>query len=582
MNTNFSDDTLSLIKDRLSVSEIIRRRVTLKQKGKDFLGLCPFHNEKSPSFTVNDQKGFYHCFGCGAHGDIFSFLTDYEKMTFHEAVEFTAAQAGVTLAPLKPHEQKVIAERDQMFKLLTDTAALFHDALKQAHSKSYYDYLKNRGISDQSIIQFKLGVATKGRLSQFLNTQNISTELAEKAGVIARYDATLKEKFFDRLMFPIFDEKQRVVGFGGRTLNNDIQPKYLNSSENALFHKGSLLYGLHLIDHKTSSAILVEGYLDVIAMVQSNYKNVFAPMGTALTQEQAQKILKHFNKIYVCFDGDSAGFKAMNRAAETFLPLLNPGVELLFVKLPKDQDPHSLLTSGNPESFHRAINAPLQLVEFLASYEALQHPGNHPAARALQRKNILDRVATVQDSFLRSLYKDQVYETFQRNRGKNQIYAPQTLPNRVSAQTIYEDVLLKALIICPNIYKNFIDQLHTYPLSASTQKILNAIESYIFLGDTLEFSKIVPYIRQQLPMLNIDHILSDTFHVHAPFLNEPIDENNIRNGVERILEHFNETTALDAHIKEAQERFKQSQSQTDWDRLKMLMAQKQHRNDTEE
>lgn len=581
MSTNFSDDTLSLIKDRLPVSEIIRRRVTLKQKGKDFLGLCPFHNEKTPSFTVNDQKGFYHCFGCGAHGDIFSFLTDFEKMSFHEAVEFTAAHAGVTLTPHTPQEQKALAERDQMFKLLADTAGLFQETLKSPQGTSYHDYLKRRGITDQSIVLFKLGVAIKGRLSQFLSAKNIATELAEKAGVVARYDATVKEKFFERLMFPIFDEKQRVVGFGGRTLNNDVQPKYLNSSENALFHKGSLLYGLHLLDHKTPSAVLVEGYLDVIAMVQAGYKNVLAPMGTALTQEQAQKLLKHFNMIYVCFDGDSAGFKAMNRAAETFLPLLKPGVELMFVKLPNDQDPHSLLTSKNPESFRNAFNTPLQLVEFLTTYEALHHPGNYPAALALQRKNILDRIATVQDSFLRSLYKDQVYEAFQRNRTKKPTNSPQKLPNRVSSSTIYEAVLLKALMICPNIYKDFIDQLHTHPLSANTQKILNAIENYIFLGETLEFSRIVPYIKQQLPMLSIDHIVSDTFHVHAPFLNEPIDESNIRKGVERILEHFNDTTALDAHIKEAQERFKQTQSQTDWDRLKMLMAQKQHRNDSE-
>lgn len=581
MNSFFSDDMLSLIKDRLSVSEIIRRRVTLKPKGKDFLGSCPFHNEKTPSFTVNDQKGFYHCFGCGAHGDILSFLTDYEKMTFHEAVEFAAAQAGITLAPLNPLEQKAAAERETMFKLLHDTANLFHEDLKNTSNKAYYDYLKSRSITDQSIIQFKLGVATKSRLTQFITTHNISTELAEKVGLIARYDTTLKERFFDRLMFPIFDERHRVVGFGGRTLSNDIQPKYLNSSENTLFHKGSLLYGLHLIDHKIPTAILAEGYLDVIAAVQAGYKNVFATMGTALTQEQAQKILKYFNKIYMCFDGDSAGFKAMNRAAETFLPLLTPGVEMLFVKLPKDQDPHSILTSNNAASFHHSINAPLQLVDFLIMYEVAQHPGNHPAALALQRKNTLDRITAIQDSFLRSLYKEQIYNAFQRKRTLKHPARQPTLPTTVSSQTIYEMVLLKTFMACPSIYKDFMDQLHTHPLSPNTQKILNAIENYIFLGDTLEFSKIVPYIKQQLPTLTIDHILSDTFHVHAPFLNEPIDENSIRKGIESILDLFNEVTALDAHIKEAQERFKLSQSQTDWDRLKMLRAQKQHRSDTE-
>ncbi len=581
MSNFFSDDTLSLIKDRLPVSEIIRRRIVLKQKGKDFLGLCPFHGEKSPSFTVNDQKGFYHCFGCGVHGDIFKFLTDYEKMSFQEAVEHAAGIAGVTLTPLNPKQQKALAERDILFNLLTDTGKLYHSALLSDSGKSYYDYLKTRGINDASIQKFQLGVAPKGHLAKFMTAQNISVDFAEKAGLVARYDTGVKEKFFDRLMFPIFDEKSRIVGFGGRTLNNDVQPKYLNSAENAVFHKGALLYGFHLIDHKDSSAVLVEGYLDVIAMVQSGFKNVFAPMGTAVTQDQANKLLKHFNKIYVCFDGDSAGFKAMNRAAEVFLPLLQPGIELLFVRLPLDQDPHNIITTGNLNAFQQKLNAPLGLVEFLMVYESVQSPGTHPAALALQRKHILDRLDAIQDPFLKSLYKDQTYTQFQNKRKTKQPQPMRALPKTVAIQDIYEMVLLKAFMLCPAIYKDFMDQLHAYPLTHQTQKILNVIENYIFLGEALEFLSIVPYIKLHLPMLNIDHILSDTFHVHAPFLNEPIDETNIRNGIERIVGKFNDSTSLETHIKEAQERFKQSQNQVDWDRLKMLMAQKQHRNDDE-
>lgn len=574
MSNFFSDDTLSLIKDRLPVSEVIRRRVVLKQKGKDFLGLCPFHGEKSPSFTVNDTKGFYHCFGCGVHGDVIKFLTDYEKLTFQEAVEQAAGLAGVTLKPLTPQQQKVIAERDLLFKLLDDTGKLFHSTLSSDAGKSYYDYLKSRGITDASIQKFQLGVASKGQLAKFINAHNISLDLAEKAGVMARYDTGVKEKFFERLMFPIWDEKSRIVGFGGRTLNEDIQPKYLNSSENVLFHKGSLLYGFHLIDHKDSSTILVEGYLDVIAMIQSGYKNVFAPMGTAVTLEQANKLLKHFNKIYLCFDGDSAGFKAMNRATEVLLPLLQPGIELLFVRLPADQDPHNMLTSGKHIEFKQKINAPQGLVEFLMAYEAVQTPGTHPAALALQRKHILDRIDLIQDTYLKSLYKDETYTLFQNRRKTKQPQPMGAIPKTIVIQDTYELVLLKAFMLCPALYKDFMDQLHAYPLTSNTQKIFNVIENYIFLGDSLEFLSIVPYIKLHLPMLNIDHILSDTFHVHAPFLNEPIDATNIQEGIKRILGQFNESTSLETHIKEAQERFKQSQSQTDWDRLKMLMAQK--------
>lgn len=581
MNIRFSDDTLALIKDRLPVSEIIGRRTVLKQKGKDYLGLCPFHQEKTPSFTVNDQKGFYHCFGCGAHGDVFKFLTDYEKLSFHEAVEQCAHHAGVTLPKATPQQQKTHAEREGLFKLLLDTGNLFQHILKSSAGKEYHEYLISRGIIEESIQKFQLGVSSKGRFNHFMNTNNIPLELAEKLGLVSKYENTIKEKFIDRLMFPIFDEKKRIVGFGGRTLNDNIQPKYLNSSDNELFHKGDLLYGIHLIDHKDSSTILVEGYLDVIAMIQAGFKNVFAPMGTAVTQEQAKKLLKYFNKIYLCFDGDSAGFKAMNRAAEVFLPLLQPGIELLFMRLPEGQDPHSLITSGQIAILKQKINTPLSLVDFLKIYESHQHPGLHPSALALQRKNILDRIATVQDPFLKSLYKDQVYALFQTKRALKQISMPTDLPKTTSVQTIYEAVLIKAFMLCPRLYNALIDQVYVYPLSSKTQEILSIIENYIFSGDKLEFLSIVPYIKEHLPTLNIDSILSDTLHVHAPFLNDPIDEDNVRKGIERILGHFSDNASLEAHIKEAQERFKQSQDQADWDRLKILMAQKQHRNDDE-
>jgi DNA primase len=581
MNIRFSDDILALIKDRLPVSEIIGRRTTLKQKGKDYLGLCPFHQEKTPSFTVNDQKGFYHCFGCGAHGDVFKFLTDYEKLSFQEAVEQCAHHAGVTLPKATPQQQKTQAERDLLFKLLSDTDNLFQHVLQSSAGKEYHDYLTARGITKESIQKFHLGVSPKGRITQFINTNNIPLDLAEKVGLVSKYDNAVKEKFIDRLMFPIFDEKKRVVGFGGRTLNENIQPKYLNSSDNDLFHKGNLLYGLHLMDHKNSSAILVEGYLDVIAMIQSGFKNVFAPMGTAVTQEQAKKVLKYFNKIYLCFDGDSAGFKAMSRAAEVFLPLLQPGIELLFMRLPEGQDPHSLITSGQTSVLNQKIKTPLNLVEFLKIYEALQHPGLHPSALALQRKNVLDLIATVQDPFLKSLYKDQVYALFQTAKASKKAPISVDLPKTTSVHIIYEAVLVKSFLLCPNLYSDLMDQLDTYPLSSKTQEILSVIETYIFSGDKLEFLSIVPYIKEHLPTLNIDSMLSDTLHVHAPFLNDPIDEKNVRTGIERILEHFNDNASLEAHIKEAQERFKKSQDQADWDRLKILMAQKQHRNDDE-
>lgn len=573
----FSDDILTLIKERLPVSEIIRKRVTLKQKGKDFLGLCPFHGEKTPSFTVNDIKGFYHCFGCGAHGDIFKFLTDYERMTFPEAVEQCAAQAGITLAPINPQQQKALSERDTLFKLLSTAASLFHESLKTTSGKTYYDYLISRGITNGSIERFQLGAAQKGRILQFLQANNISNEIGEKAGLLNQFNSILKEKFSERLMFPILDDKARTVGFGGRTLDSAVQPKYLNSSENLIFHKGALLYGIHLMDIKESSAILVEGYLDVISLVQEGFKNVFAPMGTAVTGEQAKKVLKHFTKIYICFDGDHAGFKAMNRAAEVFIPLIQPGIELLFTILPSGQDPHSIVTSLGAKILDQKIKTSLSLVEFLALYENSIHPGEQPSIRALRRKNILDRVQHIQDPYLKSLHKNEVYHLLRNRREINELEVKKKLPQAVSLNTIYETALIKAFIVQPSLYKEFMDRLHTYPLSSNVITILNIIESYFFSGEDLEFLQIVPYIKQNLPSLDLGYILSDSFHMHVPFLNELENEKKVREGVERILEYFDSHASLEAHIKEAQERFKHSQSPTDWERLKILMTKTQDR-----
>lgn len=581
--TLFSEDILATIKDRMSISSIISKHVSLKQKGKDFLGLCPFHKEKTPSFTVNEQKGFYHCFGCGAHGDVFKFLTEYEKLTFPEAVEQCAAQVGITLTPLTPHQEKTFSEREALFKLLAETSSLFHQTLQTTAGKSYYDYLSSRGITDSSMQKFQLGAAQKGRLTQFLTAHNISQELAEKAGLLSRFENRIKEKFTDRLIFPILDEKNRTVGFGGRTLSEEIQPKYLNSAENPIFHKGDLLYGFHLIDHKKTSAVLVEGYLDVIALDQIGFKNVFAPMGTAVTPEQGKKLLKHFTKIYICFDGDAAGFKAMNRAAEIFIPLLQPGIDVYFIHLPQNQDPHSIATSGNIDLLKQKFKTPLNLIQFLILYENQLNPGDQPSNLALRRKNILDRINPIPDTFLKSLYKNEVYTYFQTNRGKSHKNIKNTsspLPETVAVNKIYEAAIIKAILLCPGLYNEFIDKLYSYSFTPNTAKILNVIETYILSGNDLEFLKIVPYIKQQLPTINFDYILGNTFHVHVPFLNEPITESNVRNGIQLILEQFDETSSLEDHIKEAQERFKQSQSPEDWERLKLLMAQKQRRYNT--
>ncbi len=580
MTLHFSDDILSTIKDRLPVSEVVGKRVLLKQKGKDFLGLCPFHNEKTPSFTVNDQKEFYHCFGCGAHGDIFRFLVDYEKRSFPEAVSECALLSGVTITPMTPQQLQQKSERDQLFEILNIAKTLYADTLHSNKGQSFKDYLIRRGITPLSIKDFQLGCAITGELKKHLTQKNISLNLAEKAGALKLDNGEFKERFWDRLVFPILDIKGRTIGFGGRTLGES-QPKYLNSSENDIFHKSDALYGIHRLNPKKNTAIFVEGYLDVIALVQAGFSNVFAPMGTSVTIEQAKRVLRHCQQIYFCFDGDNAGGKAMRRAADIFLPFVEPGIELRFVRLNPNEDPHSVVTEQSHQEMLKKLKAADNLITFLNKHELEQVFEDTPSNRALRRKRILTCLDKVSDHYLKSLYKNQVFELFKKNNNKTSGALLTNLPETVSLPALYEQSLLKAFLLHPELYLEFMEAIHSKSLTEGTLEALSIIENYVFSTDNLEFSSIVPYIKKNLPTLNTDELLG-TVNIHAPFLSTPNDTQRIKDGIAEILDYFDTGISLDQHISDMQQRFKQTQDPKDWDVLKRLITQKAQRHNDDD
>src|SRR5258707_8175184 len=342
----FTPQFLDELRARLPVSEVVGRRVKLKKAGREWKGLSPFQQEKSPSFTVNDQKGFYHDFSSGKHGDIISFLMETEGVGFTEAVERLASMAGMPLPAVTPDAARHEQRRKTLYDVMELAAKFFADTLASRNGAKARGYLGDRAFSPAVQLQFCIGYASSERfaLKEHLGSQGIPVEDMVEAGLLVTGDdiPVPYDRFRDRVMFPIADLRGRVIAFGGRALEKDVSAKYLNSPETPLFHKGATLYNIapaRAAAHKGASVIAVEGYVDVIAMVNAGYEATVAPLGTALTTDQLSLLWRMTDEPTLCFDGDSAGHRAAYRAIDIALPLLKPGKSLKFASLPERQDP---------------------------------------------------------------------------------------------------------------------------------------------------------------------------------------------------------------------------------------------------
>jgi DNA primase len=325
------------LRGRVSISDVVGRRVRLIRKGRgEATGLCPFHNEKTPSFTVSEDKGFFHCFGCGAHGDVIGFVMRSEGLEFPQAIEKLAGEAGMQV-PRETPEERERAERQATLGGAVELAAkYFEQQLRASAGKAGLDYLKRRGLSDDTMRRFRLGFAPDSRhgLKAALEKAAIPEAIALEAGLLIKPDdgGHAYDRFRGRVMFPILDRRGQAIAFGGRILDQG-EPKYLNSPETPLFHKGRVLYGLSHAQktaRETNEIIVVEGYMDVIALAQAGISNAVAPLGTALTEEQIALLWRVAQEPILCFDGDNAGQRAAARAADRAIPLLKPGLSLRF------------------------------------------------------------------------------------------------------------------------------------------------------------------------------------------------------------------------------------------------------------
>lgn len=359
---HFIDDLIT----RADIAEVVGRRVQLKKAGKEFKGCCPFHDEKTPSFTVSPDKGFYHCFGCGAHGTAIGFLMEHDHMDFVDAVESLANTMGIEVP--REEGQRPARSYDALFELVSRTGRYFETQLKG--NQAAIEYIKARGIDGGTAKRFGIGYAPAG-WSNVLDKFGTSKEAIDRllaTGLIIRKDnGQHYDRFRDRIMFPIRDSRGRVIGFGGRVLANE-EPKYLNSPETVLFHKGRELYGLYEARQALRSIerlVIVEGYMDVIGLARHGIDFVAATLGTATTAEHLNRVFRLCEEIVFCFDGDRAGRAAAWRALENALPQIRQGRQIRFIFLPEGQDPDSYVQEHGASAFEQAIDAALPLSDFL-------------------------------------------------------------------------------------------------------------------------------------------------------------------------------------------------------------------------
>jgi DNA primase len=420
----YGDGLLDEIRNRTDLVALVGRRVKLVRKGREMWGCCPFHNEKSPSFKVSNERRSYKCFGCGKGGDCFKWLIETEGLSFPESVEKLAGEAGVELPKWSPEDEAREQKKKSLYDIVELAAKFYEAQLFEPGGKAARDYLKTRGLDGAAARQFRLGYAPSGNgLIAHLTSHNITQDDILAAGLArpAEEGRPMRDFFFNRVMFPIGDGRGRIIAFGGRALEADAKPKYINSGETSLFSKGSQLYNFataRAAALKAGTIILAEGYMDVIALVRAGFDHSVAPLGTAFTEDQLHLLWRTAPEPILAFDGDSAGLSAAHRAAHMALPHLKPGYSLRFAFLPSGEDPDTLIAGQGAGAMRALLDAAIPLSQLLWKTETEGKDISTPERRAgleQRLKEIVDQITdrTVQD-YYREAFRELVFQNFKR------------------------------------------------------------------------------------------------------------------------------------------------------------------------
>ena len=516
----FSDSFLDEIRTRLPISQVVGeyviwdKRKSQPQK-QDYWACCPFHGEKSPSFHADDRRGIYHCFGCGVTGDHFRFLTENRGMSFPEAVEKLANMAGVPMPERDAREEKRQEARRSLYDVMELATQYFEAALVHNIGARARGYLQQRGVSAQSQARFRIGFAPDSRngLKEHLANNGVTAQEMLDTGLVAQRDddPLTYDRFRNRVMFPISDLKGRVIAFGGRAMSADVPAKYLNSPETELFHKRLMLYNGQTARDAARTGkqvVVVEGYLDVIAAVSAGFEGTVAPLGTALTEDHLNLLWRMSDEPILCFDGDSAGQRAAERAAGLVLPLLQPGKTVRIATLPEGQDPDDLIKAQGRAAFADVLDRARSLSDVIWSLETGGMVPETPEARAALESRLRARAQSIADASVRRHYGQAFDEKLQaffqpvrqrrgeqrqgngrgfptgpRGRGSPRLVVSDTLrnsrllkPGRVPEATPREAAIIVALINHPGLAESRLEQLAELDLqSPAARSVMTAL-----------------------------------------------------------------------------------------------------------
>ncbi|MBL6853617.1 MAG: DNA primase [Alphaproteobacteria bacterium] len=441
----FTPNLLDEILRRTDIVQLVGRRVKLTRKGQAFWGCCPFHQEKSPSFKVENARRNYKCFGCGKSGDAFRWLTETEGLSFPEAVERLASEAGVELPKWSAEDEEREDRKKSLYDIIEATCVFFEEQLRAKNGAEARDYLRSRALDGETAKKFRLGYAPTGNgtLIEHLKTKNITLDDMIAAGVVrpAQDDRSPRDFFFDRLMFPITDPRGRVIAFGGRGLSPDAKPKYINTGETTLFSKGHLLYNFATARPagiKAQTIVVAEGYMDVIALVRAGFDYAVAPLGTALTEDQLHLLWRTAPEPVMAFDGDDAGLRAAQRAARLALPHLKAGHSLRFAFLPGGEDPDSFIRQNGPAPMKKILDEALPLSQVLWRVETEGKDFSTPERRAGLERNLAEIVQQIGDGKIADYYRrdfeQRVFDAFKRRQsptgGQPRQWVPKEQYNR--------------------------------------------------------------------------------------------------------------------------------------------------------
>ena len=401
---NFTDE----LRTRLSIVDVVSRRVPLVKKGQNYWGCCPFHNEKTPSFSVSEEKGFYHCFGCGEHGDIISFTMKINNIDFRAAITELAAQAGLKLPEYKPKSDEQIAREESYFDIMDTACKIYTEKLFSPDGAHALEYIRRRGFSDEMIKKYRIGYAPKNNIisNKFVNTR---MENVINTGLCRRGDYGLYDFFRDKLMFPIFSPRGQIVAFSGRSLDGS-EPKYINTSDTELFHKRHTIFGLNFARdaiHRANRSIVVEGQIDAIQMQNNGFPETIAPLGTALTEEHIAILCKSNRNIVFCFDGDNAGQKAAVRACGIVMPFLRDNSDVKFAFVTGGKDPDDVLKTSGVDAMRKIIDSATPLVDFLWNTVNKNYLINTPNGRTQAEKFLTSQISKITDIKLRAEYENE-------------------------------------------------------------------------------------------------------------------------------------------------------------------------------